>query len=679
MGLPVEFLLNPAPSQHDARGGVLQPAIIEIQEPLPSQIRPAPLPVRDQYTAHAISPPAIQSAASSTATHTESNSATPSAADAQSIDGWAAEGLDVQKPLRSGIVAETRPGCRTGDKRDRLEDTSGWLRSVKKVRGNALEGGLDPGAEKPRTFLLRPDIHSSPGPGSPSACVFPSYTTPAPSSTSVTTSVPFQAPKENSHASCRALNGTAAIQPIRVARPCQTPSSLHYRQMTVTPTLRWPGGELQRERQLSQPQLDWLRFQQDSQVVKSLPQRLGLHTTTRRGSQPTGTATPFPASRVRGCKSTTQQTPRGVLQQQSATQARGPMLQFWRGKATHLGMPYSPLKKSMMMPRHQTHLGSPERVIEDGGTERLYQAVKSLPIGPAPIPPRNNKVYEFRFEVTAQQFASKLQTVGDALPMVKFTGALQWRVRCCKVPSSLTTLVEEQWATLEVNWPPHIFISLNHQALDIRRQTHDRKDPAVEATDFIICGTNVLRIVLLNTGREEAMDHFVAVELLEALTRPSIVNFIWSQGLIPEEETLETIKQRLTSDPDDDVFCETPDLSLDLADPFSSTIFKIPARGIACTHIECFDLETWLDTRPSEPRTKCPHWQAKCACSNTPELSSPEKWRCPICSKDARPYSLRIDGFLLKVRQQLEKEGKVQAKCTIRVGVDGTWSVFPYP
>ncbi|KAH8742696.1 hypothetical protein F5883DRAFT_366563, partial [Diaporthe sp. PMI_573] len=80
------------------------------------------------------------------------------------------------------------------------------------------------------------------------------------------------------------------------------------------------------------------------------------------------------------------------------------------------------------------------------------------------------------------------------------------------------------------------------------------------------------------------------------------------------------------------------ELSIDLTDPFSASIFSIPAHGLACTHMECFDLETWLNTRP-----------IKQAINNGPQY-----WECHICFGDARPRSLRIDSFLVSVRKKLE-------------------------
>jgi hypothetical protein len=329
------------------------------------------------------------------------------------------------------------------------------------------------------------------------------------------------------------------------------------------------------------------------------------------------------------------------------------------------------------MSLHQAHVRSPKRVIKNGEAERFYQAVKSLPVEPTPVAPKKT-LFTFRFEVTEEQSAlaaRKSKLPGTLLPVVEhFNGALRWRVRCCMPPSSSKPLTQQQWVTLDGNWPSFMHMTLNNRVLDIRRRPHNGKDLPTEVTDFVVPGTNVLKIALHEAPGEPSQSRLLAVELLETLSHSTIVKSIWSQGAIPEQQTLNTIKKRLTSSADDEIAFEAPDLAIDLADPFSSTIFKIPARGVDCTHMECFDLENWLNTRPAKPPLSCPHKKVKCTCPNTAEPSNPDKWRCPICSKDARPYSLRIDGFLLKVRAQLEGEGKLHTK-SLRVKADGSWSV----
>jgi hypothetical protein len=373
-----------------------------------------------------------------------------------------------------------------------------------------------------------------------------------------------------------------------------------------------------------------------------------------------------------------QQLQRDVLQRHRELKAKDPLLPPKGSMIPRPEWPYDPAdRKAVFMSLHQAHARSPRRVLKDSETERFYQAVKSLPLAPVPVAPKKT-MYEFRFVVTQVQYAqaaAKSKAPGSLLPVVHhFNGALRWRIRCCAVPSSVKTLTEEQWVTLDVGWPSYIHMTLNGKVLDIRRQAHNGRDLPTEITDFIVSGTNVLMVAIHDSLGDRGRNRHLAVEMLETLSHSTIVDHIWSQGATPEQRTLDTIKQRLTRSADDEVSFEAPDLSIDLADPFSSTIFKIPARGVACTHMECFDLENWLNTRPAKAPVKCPHKQVECTCNNTAEPSNPDKWRCPICSKDARPYSLRVDEFLLKVRARLEEEGKLHTK-SMRVKADGSWSV----
>ncbi|KAK4456669.1 zinc finger MIZ domain-containing protein 2 [Cladorrhinum samala] len=342
--------------------------------------------------------------------------------------------------------------------------------------------------------------------------------------------------------------------------------------------------------------------------------------------------------------------------------------------------PYDPTdRKSIMNSLHQAHVRSPKRILKNGGAERVYQAVKSLPVSPTLLASKN-ELYVFHFDVTEEQLrlaGRRFNPSGSLISVVEhFNGMLRWRARCC-IPKTRNQIPSEQeWVTLDVSWPANIFMSLNRKPLDIRKQPHNGKDLAVELTDHLIIGTNVLRVGYpQKAGVAVDSRRFLSVELLETVSHSDILNSIWENGVISEDVTMQIIKKRLAPPDDDDgLVIEASDISIDLADPFSSVLFEVPARGADCTHLECFDLETWLNTRPSKPKIKCHHTQVECDCPNTPEPSSPDKWRCPICFKDARPYSLRIDEFLLKVRSQLKEQGKLNTKC-LHVKADGTWFV----
>ena len=116
---------------------------------------------------------------------------------------------------------------------------------------------------------------------------------------------------------------------------------------------------------------------------------------------------------------------------------------------------------------------------------------------------------------------------------------------------------------------------------------------------------------------------------------------------------------------DDDFAMVVSDLSVDLADPFTSRIFNVPARSTSCLHRECFDLETFLLTRNS--KSKRP---------NQPSMI--DVWKCPLCSKDARPYNLIIIDFLADVRKLLEMQDNLHVKA-ILISADGTWRPKPEP
>ncbi|KAH8893536.1 hypothetical protein GQ53DRAFT_118216 [Thozetella sp. PMI_491] len=340
-------------------------------------------------------------------------------------------------------------------------------------------------------------------------------------------------------------------------------------------------------------------------------------------------------------------------------------------------------QKSILMALHQADVRSPKRVMRGAGAsdvqpERHYQYPRALPVGPVSVP-FADRLRKFTFHVTQEQFACISTSVrhdNQLLSVIEhFNGSLRWRVRCCKLPKLEPSPSPEAWATTETYWPMNIFMSLNNSALSIRRHSHNGKDLATELTRFIVAGENVLQVSIPTSPREGQGHYFLAVEEIVTARHSSIVDQIMKEAVIPEATTLQEIKKRLAStggSDDGDLIFEATDLSVDLADPFSATVFQVPARGTSCTHIECFDLETWLNTRPTKSVRKC-HHTVQCDCPKTEEPSSPDKWKCPICSKDARPCSLRVDSFLLGVRRKLEQDQKLHAK-RMTVAADGTWN-----
>lgn len=332
--------------------------------------------------------------------------------------------------------------------------------------------------------------------------------------------------------------------------------------------------------------------------------------------------------------------------------------------------------RSLHSSLHQAHLRSPKRMPRElrQPTERHYQAVKGFPILPFATPPQPY-LYKFKFTIPEMDYGkiTKDEKVkGSALPVNLYSsGSLRVRIRCCYRRKSAGPFTQNTWAVTDTRWPEHIFMELNGAALGIRRKAHYSKDIPVEASSAIVPGENLLSIFIAPGGSAPSnQEPCIAVELVETLSHSDILQMVRTHGKEPADKTREIIRSRLAGSSEDDELAMVDDLSIDLADPFTMSIFNTPVRGESCTHLECFDLETWLNTRLGK---KC------CYCNNAPgcincakEPSFVDKWKCPLCGSDARPYNLRIDEYLVEVRSQLESENKLRSK-SILVSPDGTW------
>lgn len=343
-------------------------------------------------------------------------------------------------------------------------------------------------------------------------------------------------------------------------------------------------------------------------------------------------------------------------------------------------------RKSIETSLHQAHLRSPRRLLKGIGfsspPERYYQSVKYLAFQPTPIPAQKFlHVFKFNIPEIEHVKLSKDTTATDfASPAnLYFDGSLRIRLRVCLVKRSMRTISEKDWLLSDCYWPEHVHMQLNHQPLMFRRKQHHAKDQPLELGLFVVPAENLLKVsVPIQKPFENNAVPFIAVEIIETLSHSSIYTLpnLAADACIPADETIAVIKRRLggLSDPDEDeIAMVTTDLSINLADPFSYSLWKIPVRGKDCTHLECFDLETWLETRPGKKSCTCGVKKSS-DCKHCPkEPSVVDKWKCPLCQGDARPYSLRIDGFLTEVRQTLAEQDLLNVK-EIKVSADGSWN-----
>lgn len=210
-------------------------------------------------------------------------------------------------------------------------------------------------------------------------------------------------------------------------------------------------------------------------------------------------------------------------------------------------------------------------------------------------------------------------------------------------------------------------MEMNDSVLEIRRKNHHGKDRPVDITPHVYYRgpkkENVLRISVPGSrpGTQDDTSYVIAIEVIEVFRHQQIMDMCLQKQRIMAKDTITDIRAKLTNtttSEDDDVALVSANLTIDLADPFTSRIFTTPVRGTHCRHRECFDLETFLISRSTKPH--------EVACL-------PDVWKCPLCGADVTPRSLRVDDFLVSVRQRLEREGGLDVKA-ILVAEDGSWT-----
>ncbi|KLU87225.1 hypothetical protein MAPG_06227 [Magnaporthiopsis poae ATCC 64411] len=351
---------------------------------------------------------------------------------------------------------------------------------------------------------------------------------------------------------------------------------------------------------------------------------------------------------------------------------------------------------SLRMAMHQVHLRSPRRTnrVLDGvreSPERHYQFVSGFAVAPVVMVTSSYGITTLDLNVDEETLSRLPKPVSQQggepqIPAYEYEdGTLRMRLRCCKIGGPTTDLSLSKWVTLESSWPAHIFMMLNETTgLTPKRKSHYGKDLPAELTSHLVGGKNQVKIAL--AMHLAPLEYFaVAVETIVTKSHSSLWNQIRNDQVLAPEKTLEVIRKRIgvkNNDDDDGIMVVTDELPIDLADPFSAKIFETPVRGAQCTHLECFDLKLWLETR--ERKTCCnftSHQADGCGASCRWQVSEPtvaDKWQCPIssCSGDARPCSLVVDGFLLEVRRKLESTGRLDAR-SVRVSADGSWKPVP--
>ncbi|EFE32845.1 MIZ zinc finger domain protein [Trichophyton benhamiae CBS 112371] len=240
-----------------------------------------------------------------------------------------------------------------------------------------------------------------------------------------------------------------------------------------------------------------------------------------------------------------------------------------------------------------------------------------------------------------------------------FDGCKTYQIKCVHVTDT-HSLTEEGWMATECTWPTAIYIHVNGHEHFLQRRFHFGKDLPVSINRVLKPGKNEVKITIIGPPEAYKKKFAIAVEVIDVASYKRTREAIQT---LSQPQSLNLIFNRLTNNTinTDELSFVDDFITIPIIDPFMARIFDIPVRTVSCKHTECFDLNTFLDTRLSRV-AKGPHGMA-------------EDWKCPICNEDARPKRLLIDQFLIQVREELANRKQLDDVTAIRVRADKSWDV----
>ncbi|KAK4065151.1 transcriptional regulator family: Zinc finger, MIZ-type [Trichoderma aggressivum f. europaeum] len=251
-----------------------------------------------------------------------------------------------------------------------------------------------------------------------------------------------------------------------------------------------------------------------------------------------------------------------------------------------------------------------------------------------------------------------------------FNKSHRYRIRLCESRSreGQPAFDPATWSRTPTYWPPHFFASFNDEIIQVRRRQHFHHDLPIELTDSLVEGKNTIKVNLpyFSQNLKKDIAYFMAVELVTTLNHSSVRDLVISGPHTTVEATKYEISRRLQRLETDEIVIESDTWIFSVTDIISSKLVDIPVRGRECRHLECFDLQNWLDSRPTK-------WS-----QDEGEPSIVDCWACPLCGMDARPCSLMVDDFLVEIKNKILESGKSNVK-KIEMRADGTWSPIEEP
>ncbi|KAJ9479802.1 E3 SUMO-protein ligase SIZ2 [Pseudozyma hubeiensis] len=155
--------------------------------------------------------------------------------------------------------------------------------------------------------------------------------------------------------------------------------------------------------------------------------------------------------------------------------------------------------------------------------------------------------------------------------------------------------------------------------------------------------------LVLQEGRPNRIDltyanapkrHVLVAAICEITTVETLVERLRSRQLQSKEEVL--LKMRREAE-DDDI--EAGAATMSLKCPFSYMRIVTLCRGSHCSHVQCFDAESFFSINEQTP-----------------------SWSCPVCFKTIKPEDLMMDGYVDDILKRVPQD-----EDSVIIEPDGSW------
>ncbi|XP_031164778.1 zinc finger MIZ domain-containing protein 2-like [Sander lucioperca] len=182
---------------------------------------------------------------------------------------------------------------------------------------------------------------------------------------------------------------------------------------------------------------------------------------------------------------------------------------------------------------------------------------------------------------------------------------------------------------MNTNWPASVQVSVNATPLTIERGDNKTSHKPLYLKQVCQPGRNTIQITVTAC----CCSHLFVLQLVHRPSVRSVLQGLMKKRLLPAEHCVTKIKRNFSSgsipgtpglNGEDGV--EQTAIRVSLKCPITFRRIQLPSRGHDCRHIQCFDLESYL--------------QLNCERGT---------WRCPVCNKTALLEGLEVDQYMLGI------------------------------